>query len=288
MKRWSLVLLLFMLLLSACSGNEKPNETESTQPPETSQEAINPTPGTETPENTPPENIPPENTPSEDPQAEPAGQVPTSEKVSTDWFSDAAFVGDSVSVMLDNYNSNTGHLGTPSFFCSVSLSQNNALTYDTGNKRLPEYPKGSGQHPKIEDGIAAVGAKKVYIMLGMNCIAGGVDRAAADLVKLAGKILEKSPDAAILVESVTPMTADSKRSDDTLNNQTIAAFNAKMQTVCVENGWYFVNVAEAVSDENGYLRADFSGDAAMGIHFNYSGAEAWADYLLTHVPEALK
>jgi len=26
----------------------------------------------------------------------------------------------------------------------------------------------------------------------------------------------------------------------------------------------------------------------MGIHFNYDGAAAWADYLLTHVPQALK
>ena len=50
----------------------------------------------------------------------------------------------------------------------------------------------------------------------------------------------------------------------------------------------YVNVAEAVSDENGFLRSEFSGDRAMGIHFNYDGAAAWADYLLTHVPQALK
>lgn len=272
MKRWSLYLLvLTMLLLSACSGGTNPTDTTPIENPDSAQETINPTEG-------------------EAPAAA-VLQVPASEAVPADWFSDAAFVGDSVSVMLDNYNSNTGHLGTlgtPSFFCSVSLSQTNALSYDAGNKRLPEYPKGSGQYPKIEDGIADSGAKKIYIMLGMNCIAGGVDRASKDLVTLVGKILEKSPGAAILVESVTPMTADSKRADDTLNNQTIGDFNARMQTICLENGWYFVNVAEAVSDENGYLRADFSGDTAMGIHFNYNGAEAWADYLLTHVPEALK
>ena len=36
------------------------------------------------------------------------------------------------------------------------------------------------------------------------------------------------------------------------------------------------------------LKAEYSGDKAMGIHFNYDGAAAWANYLLTHVPEALK
>ena len=45
---------------------------------------------------------------------------------------------------------------------------------------------------------------------------------------------------------------------------------------------------EALSNEAGYLRDDYSGDKAMGIHLNYNGAAAWAEYLLTHVPEALK
>ena len=89
-------------------------------------------------------------------------------------------------------------------------------------------------------------------------------------------------------QSVTPMTADSPRADDALNNGTIQAFNERMRQICQEKQWYFVNVAEAVSDENGFLRSEFSGDRAMGIHFNYDGAAAWADYLLTHVPQALK
>lgn len=214
--------------------------------------------------------------------------VPESEPVSADWFQDAAFVGDSVSVMLETYNASAQELGTPDFFCTVSLSQQNAMAYTAGDQRLPEYPKGSGQYPKVEDGLAASGASKIYVMLGMNCIAGGVDRACQDLVTLIDKILEQSPEAAILVESVTPMTATSPRADASLNNETIAAYNEKVRAVCQERGWYFVNVAEAVSDENGFLRDEFSGDKAMGIHFNYDGAKAWTDYLLTHVPDALK
>ena len=125
-------------------------------------------------------------------------------------------------------------------------------------------------------------------MLGVNCLSNGVDRACRDLVTLIGGIQEKSPETAILVESVTPMTADSPRADQALNNQVIQSFNDSMQSICQEKGWYFVNVAEAVSDEHGVLLSDYSGDTAMGIHFNYKGAEAWANYLLTHVPQALK
>ena len=108
------------------------------------------------------------------------------------------------------------------------------------------------------------------------------------MVTLIDEILAKSPQAAIFIQSVTPMTADSPRADDSLNNTTIQAFNTQMQSICQEREWYYVNVAEALSDETGCLRADLSGDKAMGIHLNYDGAAAWTDYLLTHVPEALK
>ena len=213
--------------------------------------------------------------------------VPESEAVSPDWFSDVAFVGDSVSVMLDWYNGGSGPLKAD-FFCSVSMSQQNALSYAAGDGRLPEYPKGSGRHPKLLDGLAESSPNKIYVMLGMNCIAGGVDRASQDLVTLIDQILERCPEAAVLVESVTPMTATSPRADDYLNNETIRAFNCRMLQVCMERKWYFVNVAEALSDENGFLRDDYSGDRAMGIHLNYNGAEVWTNYLLTHVPEVLK
>lgn len=270
------ILLLAVLFLFALAGCGQPQSQPETDPAGEETLLVNgESPAPETPE-----------APAEEP--EPDAAVPAGEAVDPQWFSDAAFVGDSVSVMLEQYNSSTGTLGTPTFLCSVSLSQQNALSYDAGNTRLPEYPKGSGQHPKVENAIADAGAKKVYLMLGMNCIAGGVDRACTDLVTLVGKIQAQSPDTAILIQSVTPMTADSPRADEALNNTTIQAFNDQMKSICQEKGWYFINVAEAVSDENGFLRSDFSGDKAMGIHFNYNGAAAWAEYLLTHVPQALK
>lgn len=283
--RWTIAVLTLSLLLSlaACGPaqdatdptgeNSTTNQTGENDPPEdtqTTQENQDGQNGAEAPAKT--DTVP----------------VPESAPVDAGWFDDAAFVGDSVSVTLANYNSSYGTLGKAKFFCSVSLSQTNALSYQAGNERLPEYPAGSGQHPRIEDGIAASGAKKVYLMLGMNCIASGVDRVSQDLVTLVSKIQEKSPGIAVLIESVTPMTADSPRADGSLNNFTIQEFNEKMKAICQEKQWYYVNVAEAVTGDAGALKAEYSGDKAMGIHFNYDGAAAWANYLLTHVPEALK
>lgn len=283
--RWTIAVLTLSLLLAlaACgpaqdatdptgedSTTHQTGETDSPEDTQTTQENQDGQNGEEAPAKT--DTVP----------------VPESAPVDAGWFDDAAFVGDSVSVTLANYNSSYGTLGKAKLFCSVSLSQTNALSYQAGNERLPEYPAGSGQHPRIEDGIAASGAKKVYLMLGMNCIASGVDRVSQDLVTLVSKIQEKSPGIAVLIESVTPMTADSPRADGSLNNFTIQEFNEKMKAICQEKQWYYVNVAEAVTGDQGALKAEYSGDKAMGIHFNYDGAAAWANYLLTHVPEALK
>ena len=216
------------------------------------------------------------------------GRTPAGEAVDADWFRDAAFVGDSVSVMLRMYNDSVHVLGEPAFFCAESLSPRNAMAAEEGSERLPEWPRGSGQHPKLPEGIAASGAKKIYVMLGMNSISGGVDKAAEDLVLLVGLISEQSPEAVILIQPVTPMTADSPRADDLLNNRTIRQYDRFLARICREHGWYYVDSAQALTDENGFLRADYSGDKAMGIHLNFTGAEAWADYLLTHVPDELR
>ena len=216
------------------------------------------------------------------------GRVPQGEPVEPDWFGDAAFVGDSVSVMLQYYNDANHVLGDPAFFCAESLSPRNAMAAEEGSERLPEWPVGSGKRPKLPEGIAEFGAKKIYFMLGMNSISGGVDKAAEDLVTLIGLISEKSPEADILIQPVTPMTADSPRADDLLNNGTIRQYDRLLARLCREHGWYYVDSAQALTDENGFLRADYSGDKAMGIHLNFTGAEAWADYLLTHVPQELR
>ena len=216
------------------------------------------------------------------------GRVPESPPVDSAWFDSAAFVGDSVSVMLEYYNNARHPLGNAAFFCVESLSPRNVMSAQAGSNRLPEWPKGSGQHPTLPDGIAQSGASKIYFMVGMNSISGGVDNAAADLVTLIDSILAQSPEAAVLIQSVTPMTADSPRTDALLNNETIRQYNLRMAEVCRERGWYFVDSAQALTDENGFLRADYSGDKAMGIHLNFSGTEAWTNYLLTHVPSDLK
>ena len=200
------------------------------------------------------------------------------------FFDKAVFIGDSISVTLEYYCNSTGALGKAQFLCAGSMSPTNMLT----GKILPEYPKGSGNKPPIEDSVAACGAEVVYVMLGMDNIGYGLDRATGDYTKILKNIAEKNPDVQIVVQSVTPMTEGSKSTSDMLNNDTINAFNQRMLDICQENRWYFVNVSERFKNADGFLIEDFCSDiSTMGMHFTYNGAKVWVDYLLNHIPEDL-
>ncbi len=162
------------------------------------------------------------------------------------FFDKTVFIGDSISMTLESYCTATGALSKAQFLCAGSMSPTNMLT----GQILPEYPKGSGQKPPIQDSVAATGAEVVYIMLGMDNIAYGVDKASSDYVTIINNILTRNPEVQIVVQSVTPMTSDSPRANATLNNDTINAFNQKMQEICQENRWYYLNVSEKFKGED--------------------------------------
>lgn len=211
--------------------------------------------------------------------------TPAGGEVDLSYFDNVAIVGDSVSQMLQFYCASTKALGNATFLCAGSLSATNAL-WDVSDQSV--HPSYQGKKVLVEDGVAACGAKIVYLMLGINNISYGIDRATGDMVTLIDRILEKSPGVSIVIESVTPMAETSTILSNQLNNAQIQAYNARMQEICSERGWYYVNVAEAVTGADGWLQAEYCSDGgSMGIHFTTSAAAVWVDYLKTHVPAAL-
>ena len=206
--------------------------------------------------------------------------LPQGSEVEKSHFDDAVFVGDSVSVMLQYYCTSTKALGEAKFLCAGSLSATNALAPVT---QASVHPSFQGIKVKVEDGVAASGANKVYIMLGINNISFGLDKSTGDMVELIEGILEKSPEVSIYIQSVTPMSKASNILSQGLNNEKIRQYNLRMEEICAERGWYFVNVAEAFCDSEGYLPAEYCSDySGMGIHFTNAAAQHWIAYLKTH------
>ena len=110
----------------------------------------------------------------------------------------------------------------------------------------------------LADAVAASGAQKVYIMLGMNDLAVyGVDGAAANMETLLKGILEKTPDAQIFVQTATPLVKAKNVETNKLNNTNMRLYNEKLSENCASNGWYLVEVSSAVQDSDCLLYTSF-------------------------------
>lgn len=212
--------------------------------------------------------------------------APAGEPVDAEWFNDAVFVGDSVTLKLSYYAEN-GELGDADFLCAGSLGYNNALM-DLDEEGNVHPTIGSVKYT-VDEGVKELGKKKVFIMLGMNDIGlYGVDGTIDAMYKLTDRILEKTPDAALYLQSVTPMIEGNTLGN--LTNESIKEFDEKLKEACKKKNYKYLNVASAVSDENGNLIYDYCGDPptednpdGMGLHFTDTGCSKWAEYLKTHV-----
>lgn len=215
-----------------------------------------------------------------------AGQVVESPRVDKSYFDDVAFVGDSISNYLGYYATANGALGNAQFLTSGSLSATNALWEISDESVHPRY---NGVKMLVEDAVAASGAKKLYIMLGMNDLGiNTLDEAEQKYRTLLDKIIAKSPGIQICIESMTPMLRTERAlTDQYLNNTNIAAYNERLSKMCQEKGWSFINVASVFYAEDGFLKPEFCSDpTSMGIHPSNAGCDRWIDYLYTHTPQA--
>ncbi len=196
------------------------------------------------------------------------------------FFDDAVFIGDSISLGLKNYVKSerakgNDCLGEAQMLVAGSMGYSNTLPeIGTPNSIHPQY---NGTEVRIEDGVKLMGAKKVFIMLGLNdfCIYPH-DMAMDSVRECIGKITAANPGVSIYVQSVTPALKDSGK----FSNENIRIFNDGLKTLCSENGWTYVDVASVMADANGCLKYEYCGDADVkGVHMTNAGCEAWVNYL---------
>ena len=217
---------------------------------------------------------------------EPMG-LPECERVDDSYFDDAVFIGDSVTQKLEFYvkakrKEQPDFLGKAKFLAVGSMGSGNVLGKVTSKSLHPTY---QGQKMTVEDAVAACGANKVFIMLGMNDVyAYGKEKSVEHYATLVNRIREKSPNCKIFVEAVTPRIKGYDREPTT---KSLFEYDQVLYDYVLENrenDIYYVDVAYAVrDDEVGALVREYCSDAdGMGIHFTDAGCAVWVDYLYTH------
>ena len=205
------------------------------------------------------------------------------------FFDDSVFVGHSVMMHFkDKYvaykrGGDSGFLGTAKFHASGSFSYHNNLAPVSADSVHPLY---RGEKMKIEDAVAAMGAKTVYLSgMALNELAlFGAEASVSNLAAVADAIKAKSPDARIVVLANTYRTRDFNDSRNKLNNASISEYNNLLLDYCGENGFDFVDVATPLM-ENGCLADKFCSDNdksnsnCLGCHLTTDAYAIWTAVL---------
>ena len=197
--------------------------------------------------------------------------VPENGRVDDSYFSDAVFVGDSRTEGLRMYS---GISPSPKFFSGVGLTVTNVFS--------DQIVQLNGQWLTVADALRQADYNKVYIMLGMNELGWVYESVyAQDYGRIIDVIRETHPDATISVQSIIPVSKwkDTTDPDRIYTNANVVRLQKVLCEMCEEKNVHYVNVAEVMQDENGYLFSEATED---GMHLTQEYCKIWAEYLRTH------
>lgn len=209
------------------------------------------------------------------PETQPVQELlPPTEDEIANYFQGAYVTGDSVAYGFQLYanrqKANSAILQNLGFLTRGSFSAHNAFMAISKKSVHPTY-QGAQHH--IWDSLQMVGAKHVFMFFGLNDLnIGGVDSTVDYYVRLINQIRAVNPDITFTIISTTPMYQGSEKGK--LTNANIDALNARMQALCAENGWGYLDIASHLKAANGTLAAQYCSD-----HYVHETNAAYAIWL---------
>ena len=191
----------------------------------------------------------------------------------TDFFDDAAFIGDSITLGLRNFNQQYGWLGNATILCQGSYSVAHAV-----NNTM--YLSFRGEEMTPQDALKACGVNKVFILLGMNDIAlHGVDKSIENWGKLVENIRSTCPEITIYIQSGTPIYTPGQIGG--LNNERMDEYNRRLQIFAQENGCIYLDVGTAMKDETNGMAAKYTSDNY--VHLTVAAGALWVEQLKNYL-----
>ncbi|MBD5452628.1 MAG: hypothetical protein HDR25_08310 [Lachnospiraceae bacterium] len=192
------------------------------------------------------------------------------------FFSDAVFVGDSLTVGFEDYcRSHPDSIATDStcFLARVSCSARVAISSNALSKHAGIMPIYNGSVQYIEDSIAQMPQiNKMFLCFGMNDLTGSSPQQfVLDMQTLILRILSKRPDMKVYIISIPCVVSGVNTGG--LSNSSIVSANLLLQETCMINGWGFVNLSEYLMGADGALRSEYSSDHY--VHENAAAYEVW-------------
>lgn len=190
------------------------------------------------------------------------------ETVTEDYFSDAVFIGDSRTEGLRDY----GGLEDATFYATTGMN-----IYKLWTEKFCEV---DGENVTLEEALGAKKYGKIYFQIGINELGTGtIDGFMEAYVQAVAKFRELQPDAIIFVQGIMKVTKEKSDGDAIYNNQAIQARNDRIAELSDMQQIFYIDMNEAVCDEEGNLDASLTYDE---IHLFGSKYKPWVKFLLEH------
>ncbi len=195
--------------------------------------------------------------------------------VDDSYFSDAVFIGDS---RVEGFRNQSG-ITQGTFLTGVGME-----TVGIFEKPYISTPSGM---VTVYQAMSGTDYGKVYIMLGTNDLGEPDFNDFKEHYRAClAELKKEAPHAVIYVMSVAYVEEEKAHANQYgsyVNNQNIDAVNEKILELCEEEGYYYLDINEVLSDGQDSLIPDATSD---GIHLYDTYCKIWLDYLKTHyIPE---
>jgi hypothetical protein len=197
------------------------------------------------------------------------------------YYSDSAFIGNSVSLGLKRYfdSSGKGVCGKP-----VMLVQGCYSFANDKKKGSPYRLTYQGRKYRAKEAIAAAKVERVFINMGSNDLWKPSARTYRDYVCYIKEIRKRNPKVVIFIQGTTPMC--SARNRRYLNNSAICDLNKRMEKYCrKQKDIYYVEISKGLKTAAGSLKRRYSSDGY--VHLKKSGYKIWTKNLNSYVNRLL-
>ena len=199
---------------------------------------------------------------------------PASGQVDLSYFSDAAFLGDSLTVGFSDYKINLGG----ALICGYTGVGPDAIVNRSAVKSSVR-----GEEVAL-DVLAAAQPKKLYILLGTNTLTtvGAADRFLAYYGQMLDVLRQTlGEDCVIYVESIPPVRPEAAAEKPGLASDIIRSVNEQLALLAADKGCVYLDLWETLADGEGNLKEVLA--APDGVHFSAgNGYGAWVTYLRNH------
>ena len=188
--------------------------------------------------------------------------------VDDQWFSDAAFMGNS---LMDGFKLFSG-LTTCDYYAATSMTV-------VGATSKACVTLDNGAQGTLVDGLTQKPYGKIYILLGINEIGYDTQTFIDYYTTMLDAIIAKQPNCDIYIMGLSPVSEAKSKSSETFNMTRIKEYNTALRQLAADKGCYYMDLVSALAGPDGYLPATETTD---GVHFSANVYKTWLDYVKTH------